>query len=136
MDRDPVFIVRWFEHVHTQLIRGDVASCDALNVNPVLRGQRRGDDAECGYVVLVCIVLLLVDHIFNGLELNPVIAEHMSSIDKFNASFPSTSQIASAARQGGQLLGNSEWVKTLVQPIDRCVVDSLTSMYTGGVSTR
>ena len=71
MDRDPVFIVGWFEHVHTQLIRGDVASCHALNVKPVLRGQRRGDDAECGYVVLVCIVLLLVHHIFNGFEIQP-----------------------------------------------------------------
>ena len=70
------------------------------------------------------------------LRFNLVIAEHMSPIDKFNASFPSTAQIASAARQGSQLLGNSEWVKTLVRPIDRCVVDSLTSLYTGGLDKR
>ena len=134
LDRDPEFLVKWIRHVHTMLVRGDCSSLEHWSVNPILRGTRDKDgNIECGLVVLVSIKLGLVDLVFSQFELAPVVAEHMSTFDKFNACYPAVAQIASVARTGGQLLPDTEWVRALSRPLDRASVDALKKVYSGGV---
>ena len=54
LDRDPSFIFRWLNHVHTMLFCGDCSSCELMSVNPILRGSRNRDgEVYCGFVALV-----------------------------------------------------------------------------------